>query len=700
MFKGSFGKVRLGTHKLTGQEVAIKVVDKIHAPSVVREIDAWRHLRHPNIVQLFEVLTTESNIYMVMELCRGGEAFEYITEKGKMDDTTLQTKRIVRQIVESVGYCHEKKDLKLENILLTRDLDVKLIDFGFTREYNGQRLLETYCGSTAYAAPEMIVGEKYSGPMADIWSLGVILYTLVCGYLPFDDDNESKIHQKILNVDLELPEFLTTDCKDLICQILQRDFKMRLTIPQILSHPWFREENLYSSLQESEESIMKTIMSRLRPEGAPLGTTPEEAKLIGLLSALGMDVEGILASVQMDICDQNSGLWYLLLQKHRALLSPQPGKTINFRPYHKRHTSNNAELDLVTADFVSKAETNVDVEKYLEGARRKSTGDGVLYTPIQVPMYTTSSGGRRGMMMEAMRNKGSSSRNRENRRPSAPLGNLVSNVGIFQIDLEEEPNTENDSSHTSSTPINVKPTTISQNDSTSIVPILSTSPRNSRFTIIRAGTIAEGEEAESEDSPISSNPVSPRQYERRKLSAATASANATDRSRPSSATVSIDPKSRTRSTSRNRSSAPATIALTSTTTTTKTSSTNTLSTTTSNSVDTNIKIHHIVSAVVSTEYQTEALSSSLPVSSKTTSSTSSLETESDMYQRGNTSLKDTSSKETGYGNRSKSKTRRRDESPAAIKGPKSKLALGLRDLVGFIKNSAPSPGEEKERFKD
>ncbi|KAJ3278136.1 hypothetical protein HK104_002612 [Borealophlyctis nickersoniae] len=106
--EGTFGKVKLGVHKLTGQEVAIKIVDKIHAPSVVREIETWRHLHHPNIAQLYEVLTTESKIYMVMEHCAGGEAFDYVCAHGRLDDRGVDVRRIFRQVIEAVGYCHEK----------------------------------------------------------------------------------------------------------------------------------------------------------------------------------------------------------------------------------------------------------------------------------------------------------------------------------------------------------------------------------------------------------------------------------------------------------------------------------------------------------------------------------------------------------------------------------------------------------------
>ncbi|KAJ3339158.1 hypothetical protein HDU93_008544 [Gonapodya sp. JEL0774] len=247
---GSFGKVKLGWHKLTSQQVAVKIVDKAYAPAVVREIETWRALRHPNVAQLYEVLTTETKIYMVTEFVPGGEAFDMILRRGRMDDRSPLAKRLFRQVVEAVKYCHDRnlvhRDLKLENVMLTEDMgNVKLIDFGFTREVASlptqKQLLDTYCGSTAYAAPEMIIGKQYLGPQADIWSLGVILYTLVCGYLPFDDDNENemKVQKKIKELDYEVPEFISESCRDLITRILKLEPAERIPLSDMLSHPWF-----------------------------------------------------------------------------------------------------------------------------------------------------------------------------------------------------------------------------------------------------------------------------------------------------------------------------------------------------------------------------------------------------------------------------------------------------------------------------
>ncbi|KAL1918687.1 uncharacterized protein VTP21DRAFT_2709 [Calcarisporiella thermophila] len=240
--EGSYGKVKLGLHRLTGQKAAIKKISKRHAPLITREIFHHQRLEHPNIVRLLEILTTENYIYVVTEYCPNGELFDHLIDKGRVSERTAQ--RWFRQLCSAVKYCHELKvvhrDLKLENILLDADMNLKLVDFSFSRECESRRMLDTFCGSVAYAAPEMIKGRKYSGPEADIWSLGVILYTLLCGYLPFDDDVEANIHAQILSLDYELPEFLTEESRDLISRILKIEPSERITMNQIMAHPWLQ----------------------------------------------------------------------------------------------------------------------------------------------------------------------------------------------------------------------------------------------------------------------------------------------------------------------------------------------------------------------------------------------------------------------------------------------------------------------------
>ncbi|KAI0746748.1 hypothetical protein C8Q80DRAFT_1345139 [Daedaleopsis nitida] len=239
--EGTYGKVRMGTHRLTGSRVAIKQIPKAMSASLTREIHHHRQLHHPHVTQLYEVIATESSIWLVTELCSGGELFDYLAEKGRL--TEDETRVLFGQLCLAVAYVHEKgivhRDLKLENVLLDERCRVKLGDFGFTREFEKGSLLETFCGTTGYAAPEMLLAKKYLGPEVDVWSLGVILYTLLTGMLPFDDDDDGVMREKVIKGVYEDPEWLSDDSRNLLSNVLQVDPTKRLTIAQILTHAWF-----------------------------------------------------------------------------------------------------------------------------------------------------------------------------------------------------------------------------------------------------------------------------------------------------------------------------------------------------------------------------------------------------------------------------------------------------------------------------
>lgn len=255
--EGTYGKVRLGTHRLTGVRVAIKQVPKAHSSTLTREIHHHRRLHHPNIMQLYEVLASESYIWMVTELCAGGELYDYLVERGTMPEP--EARRIFGQLCMAVAYIHDRgivhRDLKLENVLLDERCNVKLGDFGFTREFEGKKLMETFCGTTGYAAPEMLAGRRYTGEEVDVWSLGIILYALVCGALPFDDDDDNVMKDKILKGDFELPDVLSEECLDLITKILQQDPTARPTIKDILRHPWFTKSMAPMQMETVNEDV-------------------------------------------------------------------------------------------------------------------------------------------------------------------------------------------------------------------------------------------------------------------------------------------------------------------------------------------------------------------------------------------------------------------------------------------------------------
>ncbi|BGP27813.1 serine/threonine protein kinase [Rhodotorula toruloides] len=250
--EGTFGKVRLGVHRLTGTRVAIKQVPKSlpsYSPTdpssplslLTREIHHHRRLRHPHVLSLFELIATESSIYLITELCAGGELFDYLVEHGRL--SLRETRRIFGQLVLGVAYLHREgvvhRDLKLENVLLDENVNVKIADLGFGREFEKGKWLETRVGTLGYMAPEVVAGSKYLGEQVDVWSLGVILYALVTGSLPFDDDDESIMRQLILDCKYEMPDWLDEDASSLIRSILTRDPLLRPSLKQILAHPFF-----------------------------------------------------------------------------------------------------------------------------------------------------------------------------------------------------------------------------------------------------------------------------------------------------------------------------------------------------------------------------------------------------------------------------------------------------------------------------
>uniref|UniRef100_T1J219 non-specific serine/threonine protein kinase n=1 Tax=Strigamia maritima TaxID=126957 RepID=T1J219_STRMM len=249
---GGFAKVKLATHVATNEKVAIKIMDKKSLgddlPRVKMEIEALKHLSHQNICILYQVIETDSKIMLIMEVkvyCPGGELFDYIVEKDRLDEK--EAMNFFRQIVAAVAYMHHygyaHRDLKPENLLLDNDLNLKLIDFGLCAKPKGgmESHLATCCGSPAYAAPELISGVVYLGSEVDIWSMGVLLYALLCGCLPFDDDNTAVLYRKIQTGLYCKPAWLSKEMISLLDQLLQVNPKKRITIKELLQHPWLTE---------------------------------------------------------------------------------------------------------------------------------------------------------------------------------------------------------------------------------------------------------------------------------------------------------------------------------------------------------------------------------------------------------------------------------------------------------------------------
>ncbi|XP_048488188.1 serine/threonine-protein kinase MARK2 isoform X4 [Plutella xylostella] len=243
--KGNFAKVKLAKHVPTGKEVAIKIIDKTQLnpgslQKLFREVRIMKMLDHPNIVKLFQVIETEKTLYLVMEYASGGEVFDYLVLHGRMKEKEARAK--FRQIVSAVQYCHQKRiihrDLKAENLLLDGEMNIKIADFGFSNEFTPGSKLDTFCGSPPYAAPELFQGKKYDGPEVDVWSLGVILYTLVSGSLPFDGSTLRELRERVLRGKYRIPFYMSTDCENLLKKFLVLNPAKRASLEGIMRDKW------------------------------------------------------------------------------------------------------------------------------------------------------------------------------------------------------------------------------------------------------------------------------------------------------------------------------------------------------------------------------------------------------------------------------------------------------------------------------
>lgn len=245
---GSFGKVKLAEHELCGQKVAVKILNRKKIKllrmdeKVKREIKILKLFMHPHIIRLYEVINTPSDIFVVTEYITGGELFDYIVERGRLSED--ESRRFFQQMISGVEYCHKHmvvhRDLKPENLLLDAHLNIKIADFGLSNIMQDGFFLKTSCGSPNYAAPEVISGKPYLGPEVDVWSCGVIVYALLCGSLPFDDENIPNLFKKIKSGIYLLPNYLSDSSRDLIARMLVTNPLTRITMEGIRKHPWFQ----------------------------------------------------------------------------------------------------------------------------------------------------------------------------------------------------------------------------------------------------------------------------------------------------------------------------------------------------------------------------------------------------------------------------------------------------------------------------
>ncbi|KAF9992156.1 serine/threonine-protein kinase KIN2 [Entomortierella chlamydospora] len=256
---GSMGKVKLGVHSRTRDKVAIKIIPRVQPNAnmtpaqqekednretrTIREASIMMVLHHPYIVSLYEVMVLPHHYYMVLEHVDGGQMLDYIISHGKLKEK--HARKFARQIASALDYCHRNsivhRDLKIENILISKSGNIKIIDFGLSNLYSPRSHLSTFCGSLYFAAPELLNAKVYTGPEVDVWSFGIVLYVLVCGKVPFDDQSMPALHAKIKRGFVEYPAWLSNDCRHLLSRMLVTVPSQRATMAEVLAHPWMNK---------------------------------------------------------------------------------------------------------------------------------------------------------------------------------------------------------------------------------------------------------------------------------------------------------------------------------------------------------------------------------------------------------------------------------------------------------------------------
>lgn len=322
-------RVKFAVNTETNESVAIKILEKEKiqkqkmGEQIKREISILKLIRHKYIVNLIEVLASPSKIFIVLELVTGGELFDKIVALGKLDEATARYYFL--QLVEGVMYCHSQgvchRDLKPENLLLDDKLNLKISDFGLssltgvnncegktslntssssidissgdspinesdninlsssTSSSSSTILLHTTCGTPNYVAPEVLLDKGYDGKLADIWSMGVILFVLLSGYLPFDEPNMTDLFKKISTATYSFPSFMSEDARNLIQRILNPDPSKRYSLIDILNDPWMRNESVKSFPLDFDDSA----------EGTKMNKTPSEIQIKNAISDINLD---------------------------------------------------------------------------------------------------------------------------------------------------------------------------------------------------------------------------------------------------------------------------------------------------------------------------------------------------------------------------------------------------------------------------
>ncbi|XP_052321178.1 serine/threonine-protein kinase BRSK2 isoform X3 [Oncorhynchus keta] len=314
--KGQTGLVKLGIHCVTCQKVAIKIVNREKLSESVlmkveREIAILKLIEHPHVLKLHDVYENKKYLYLVLEHVSGGELFDYLVKKGRL--TPKEARKFFRQIISALDFCHSHsichRDLKPENLLLDEKNNIRVADFGMASLQVGDSLLETSCGSPHYACPEVIRGEKYDGRKADVWSCGVILFALLVGALPFDDDNLRNLLEKVKLGVFHMPHFIPPDCQNLLRGMIEVDATKRLTLEHIQKHNWYIGGK---NEPEPEQPVPRKVAIRSLPS-----TDDIDPDVLDSMHSLGCfrDKNKLMKDLLSDEDNQEKMIYFLLLDR-------------------------------------------------------------------------------------------------------------------------------------------------------------------------------------------------------------------------------------------------------------------------------------------------------------------------------------------------------------------------------------------------
>ncbi|XP_043110147.1 serine/threonine-protein kinase BRSK2 isoform X4 [Puntigrus tetrazona] len=314
--KGQTGLVKLGIHCITGQKVAIKIVNREKLSESVlmkveREIAILKLIEHPHVLKLHDVYENNKYLYLVLEHVSGGELFDYLVKKGRL--TPKEARKFFRQIISALDFCHSHsichRDLKPENLLLDERNNIRIADFGMASLQVGDSLLETSCGSPHYACPEVIRGEKYDGRRADVWSCGVILFALLVGALPFDHDNLRQLLEKVKSGVFHMPHFIPPDCQALLRGMIEVNPEKRLTLEAIQKHAWYQAGR--------NEPCPEQPAPRRVSMGRIMSLTELDPDVLDSMYSLGCfrDRVKLAQDLQCEEDNQEKMIYYLLLDR-------------------------------------------------------------------------------------------------------------------------------------------------------------------------------------------------------------------------------------------------------------------------------------------------------------------------------------------------------------------------------------------------